>query len=467
LEGGASLDAGHDAGAEASAPPDATPACTTRVSYGSAWVHPAGHPSSFDDTAGLVTWDGVCADDGPSSYAVLSNGWKPYFQGHGACVIALDSSGCGVSTGCTTRVTYGTGWLAPAGHAASYDDVVGRVFSDGVCVASGAASYMSLSNGWQPHFQGTNACRLSFEYTQCGGLYENPVIPFDCPDPGVIYAGGQYVLVCTSGDAPDAYPMFTSPDLVSWTAHGHVFPSGHWPSWAVSDFWAPEVHKVGSHYVVYFSARNAGGQLSIGAASAPSPLGPFTDVGHPLIQQSGMGLIDASEVNAADGTPYVLWKEDGNAIGQPTPIHAAILSSDGLSLAGAPATLITNDEAWEGSVTEAPFMVSHGGSYFLFYSGNSYAGPPYAVGVARASSPLGPFSKLGAPIVVTGGAWVGPGHCAVIDTPTGDTYMVYAAWQSGCVNAPGCGRMVLTDALSWGAWPSVPFAPSSASRPMP
>jgi len=112
-------------------------------------------------------------------------------------------------------------------------------------------------------------------------------------------------------------------------------------------------------------------------------------------------------------------------------------------------------------------MVQHAGTYYLFYSGNSYATTAYAVGVAEASSPLGPFTKLGSPVLATGGAWAGPGHCSVVDTPAGDTYMVYAAWESGCVGGNGCNRVALTDAVVWNRWPGVPFAPSSASRPLP
>jgi beta-xylosidase len=280
---------------------------------------------------------------------------------------------------------------------------------------------------------------------------------------------GQYVLTCTSGDAPNAYPIYTSGDLVNWTQQGYIFPTGSWPSWAKSDFWAPEIHQVGGQYVAYFAARNAAGMMCIGAASATSPLGPFTDIGQPLVSDPSIGLIDANEFNDPNGTPYAIWKVDGNAVGMPTPIHAQQLAPDGLSLVpGSPVTLITNDQAWEGAVTEAPFMVEHGGTFFLFYSGNSYATPSYAVGVASASSPLGPFTKASGPIVSTGGAWAGPGHCAVVDTPAGDTYMVYHSWESGCVNAPGCNRIDLTDEVVWGnTWPAVPFAPSSATRPLP
>jgi len=337
------------------------------------------------------------------------------------------------------------------------------VFSDGVCVG---ASYANLSNGWQPHFS-SGSCSLSFEYEQCGGLYTNPVIPGDCPAPGVLHDGSQYVLTCTSGNAADVFPIYTSPDLGHWTLVSHVFPTNGHPSWAVSDFWAPEIHAVGSHYVVYFSARGADGMLAIGAASATSATGPFTDLGAPLIHDSSTGLIDASEINAP--SPYILWKEDGNAVNLPTPIHAQMLAADGLSLTGSKATLITNDQAWEGAVTEAPFMVERSGTFYLFYSGNSYANATYAVGVARGSSPMGPMAKATAPILVTGGAWVGPGHCSVLDTPAGDTAIVYHAWAAGCVNGPGCVRSSMLDVIGWGSdgWPAVLLAPSSKTRPLP
>jgi arabinan endo-1,5-alpha-L-arabinosidase len=441
--------------------------CATKISYGDSWLAPTGHGDRFDTIMGEVTWDGVCVDDGASSYAMLSNGFKPYFAGHSACVLAFDETpAClGAAPACTTRISYGAGWSAPANHPNLYDDVGGRVFGDGSCVGT---SYTVLSNGFAPHFT-AGTCPIAWRYDQCGGLYTNPAIPMDCPDPGVLHDGSTYYLSCTSGGAAAAFPIYTSTDLATWTRVGHIFPSGTRPTWASGDFWAPEVHKVGSHYVAYYSARTkSDGKLSIGAASATSPLGPFTDLGAPLIHDANMGLIDVSEFNTSTGVPYVLWKEDGNAVGMRTPIHIQLLTDDGLALQGTRSTLITNDQAWEGAVTEGPFMVEHGGLFYLFYSGNSYANSTYAVGVARGSTPTGPMTKPTAPIVVTSNAWVGPGHCSVVDA--GDqTALVYHAWVSGCVNAPGCGREVLTDLVVWGSdgWPSVPLAPSSTTRPLP
>jgi GH43 family beta-xylosidase len=464
-----SADAPKPQDAAKEAAPDVAAPCTTRIAYGSRWIHPDNHPSSWDEVSEKVTWDGSCVADGANSYAVLSNGWKPYFSGRGTCVLALDYDNCpGTAAGCATRIGYGPAWKAAPDHPQAFDDVASAVLWDGICRSSATESWANLSNGWVPHFSAANACDLSFRYTQCGGLYANPVIDADCPDPGVLRDGSQYYMACTSGNAGQAFPVRVSSDLVQWKAAGHVFPTGSKPSWAKGDFWAPELHRVGSGYVAYYTARHQDGALSIGAAKASQAAGPYVDIGQPLLHQSTMGLIDATYFKAPGGKQYLLWKEDGNAVGKPTPIHGQELAADGLSLVGVRQTLITNNLGWEGGVVEAPWMVEHGGTYYLFYSGNGYYGAAYAIGVAKAASPLGPYTKAGAPIVVTKGPWVGPGHNSVVTTPSGQDWLVYHAWKAGHVNGPGDGRVVLIDRLLWeGGWPSASHTPSSTSLPVP
>ena len=51
--------------------------------------------------------------------------------------------------------------------------------------------------------------------------------------------------------------------------------------------------------------------------------------------------------------------------------------------------LIQNDQPWEGPVVEAPFMWKRTGRYYLFYSGNGYVSPEYAVGYAVSDSVTG------------------------------------------------------------------------------
>ncbi|WPB75500.1 glycoside hydrolase family 43 protein [Archangium violaceum] len=437
-------------------------ACTTKITYGDAWMKPSGHTTWYDTASGSVTWDGVCHNDGINSYAVLSNGWKPYFLGLNSCVMALDSD-CTAGATCSTRVSYGPSWLAPAGHPNRFDDVSGRLFWDRACVNSGANSYAGLSNGWAPYFTGSNACAMSFRYTDCGGLYKNPVLPVDCADPGVVHDGTQYVTTCTSGGAANAFPLRTSTDLVTWTSAGFIFPSTRKPTWAGGDFWAPEIHRVGTGYIAYYTARHTNGKLSIGAATAPSALGPFTDIGAPLVHDTAMGMIDATVFVDTAGVRYLVWKADGNAVGQPTPIYGQQLSADGKALVGTRRTLISNNLAWEGGVVEAPWVVARDGYYYLFYSGNAYYNSTYAIGVARATSPLGPYTKLGAPILKSTSAWEGPGHGSVVNSPAGTSIMVYHAW-----NSAHTARVMLVDPIIWSnGWPSMPEAPSITSRPMP
>lgn len=456
-----------DAGVDAHVPAP----CVTRVTYGSAWIHGAGHDAQHDDASGEVTWDGACVNDGANSYALLSNGWRPYFSGRSACVIALDRRGECPSPppACRTRVTYASTWIHGADHPAQHDDVSGVVTWSGQCEAAGADSRATLSNGWAPHFRGSSACGISLRYEQCGGLYANPVIDRDCPDPGVVRDGDRYVLTCTSGGASAAYPIYTSPDLVRWTRVGHVFPAGTRPSWASGDFWAPEIHRVGSRWIAYFSARRASdGRLVVGAATAPSATGPFTDLGRPLVDGPSPGVIDVSYFEASDGRRFLLYKVDGNAVGARTPILIRPLNEDGVSFSGAATEILSNDRAWEGALVEGPWMIERDGYFYLFYSGNGYATTRYAAGVARSRAPTGPFTKASAPILVSNAAWGGPGHGSIVRGPSGSWVHVYHAWVGGHVGGSP-GRLVLADRVGWTSdgWPTMYAAPGALSMPPP
>ena len=72
-------------------------------------------------------------------------------------------------------------------------------------------------------------------------------------DPAVLKTDQGYVLIATSNDALDAFPILRSDDLVHWEHDGFVFPEGHQPDWTahgtrIGDYWAPEMAKVGDEY---------------------------------------------------------------------------------------------------------------------------------------------------------------------------------------------------------------------------
>ncbi len=291
--------------------------------------------------------------------------------------------------------------------------------------------------------------------------YLNPVIAHDCPDPGVLAdrdADGAYVFyaLCTGG----RFPLRTSRDLVFWDDTGSsVLPAGK-PPWAANGNrnWAPEIHRVGNRYVVYYTTVNGANVLSIGAAWATTPEGPYTDIGGPLVEDP-QGVIDAHFTRDTDGLPYLVYKIDGNATGKPTPIYIRELAAGGLSFAaGSQATEILRNDAstWEGGVVEAPWIIHHGGYYYLFYSGNVYD-YRYRTGVARATSITGPYTKHGAPILGNNSRWVGPGHGSVLDVD-GQTVFVYHAWPAlgNGTNDTSVGREVLVDRVDWqNDWPVI------------
>ncbi|MEZ0228449.1 MAG: glycoside hydrolase family 43 protein [Planctomycetota bacterium] len=297
-------------------------------------------------------------------------------------------------------------------------------------------------------------CLLVPAFAAAQDTFTNPVTLVDAADPGVLRVGDTYYMVTTSGWDPNGFPIRTSKDLRTWTEAGHVFPQASRPAWAVTDYWAPELHKVGSQYVCYYTARDASGRLCISSASAPSPTGPFTDIGHPLIRNEHVGSIDPAYFEDADGTRYLYWKSDGNDVGEPSRIWVQKLGPDGLSLTGEPTALIQNDQPWETSCVEGPAVVKKDGYYYLFYSGNMFDNPGYSVGVARSTSPMGPFEKHpGGPILHQGNDFTGTGHNSLVTDPEGNTFIVYHAYAGTQVVGP---RVALVDRVRWeNGWPAV------------
>jgi beta-xylosidase len=311
-----------------------------------------------------------------------------------------------------------------------------------------------------------------------GQTYRNPIINGNDPDPGVIYVDGvYYASTTTTNDTQfEKFPIHSSKNLVDWTLEGYIFDQSNFPSWAKGvDTWAPEIHYIGGQYVVYYVARDMAGVLCIGAASAPSVTGKFTDIGAPLEKNDTMGMIDPTYY-VDNGIGYLIWKEDGNGANPPekyTPIWLRALNANGLSFASTPKVeILRNDpSSWEGPLVEAPWIIFENNFYYLFYSANGYAGPAYAVGIARSKTISGPYQKWDQnPIVQTNSVWAGPGHCSVVRIAgTIDYVMIYHSWVNGKEGGDNP-RMMLMDQILWtdDQWPFIAgFSPSNTTLPVP
>ena len=94
-----------------------------------------------------------------------------------------------------------------------------------------------------------------------------------------------------------------------------------------------------------------------------------------------------------DGTPWLLWKSDGDCCNLPTTIYSQQLSADGLSVVGPAHRLIGATQSWEGNLVEGPSMIQNGNTFWLFYSANLWGTDNYGIGVARCATVVGPCTK--------------------------------------------------------------------------
>jgi hypothetical protein len=172
-------------------------------------------------------------------------------------------------------------------------------------------------------------------------------------------------------------------------------------------------------------------------ATSAAAAGPFVSgAADPLVCQTHLGgSIDPHPFVDADGTQYLLWKADSNAIGQPSTLYAQRLTPDGLSLTSQPVPLLRSDAAWEQPLIENPALVASGHSYTLLYSGGWWESAGYATGYATCATPLGPCTKrtVDRPLLAGGGDQAGTGGATVITGPAGDQWLAYHAWTPGAV----------------------------------
>jgi beta-xylosidase len=314
------------------------------------------------------------------------------------------------------------------------------------------------------------------------------------PDPSVIkakdgywYAYGTTTRMLKDNPVPGHagnhfLPIIRSKDLIHWEYVGDVFGPGNYPEWVPFDggtyYWAPDIRYVDGAYYLYYSSVYYGvtghSRYQIGLATAPSPAGPWTDSGGPVVgPSSGTVTIDPALFTDEDGTHYLYYGSfDRNGI------LVTKLSPDGKRAVGEPVQVVS------GYTGEAPYVVKRGPYYYLFYSdfgccSNTFSS--YTVFVGRSESPLGPFvdregvplseSRVGGTIVnaTNGNRWIGTGHNAIVKDVSGQEWMFFNGIDKDDAQNSGY-RPMMMDRLDWiDGWPAVragAFA-SDGSEPGP
>ena len=282
------------------------------------------------------------------------------------------------------------------------------------------------------------------------------VVNGDFPDPDVSRFDGVYYAYSTNNGFGNV-PIASASSLTgAWTRRGDALPAlGAWASGGLT--WAPDVsRRADGRYLLYYTARSRTvGRQCIGAALATSPLGPFTPVGtQPLVCNGGEGGdIDASSFTDSTGARYLLYKDDGNAIGQPTSLWLQGVAADGLTFQGGRVELLRSGRAEEAGVIEAPVLTKVGSQYVLFYSLGGYGGDGYQTSYATSAALTGPYTKAYRSLITTdsvNGAVRGPGGADVVRDAAGDS-IVFHGWINNY-----SARGMYVAALGWsGGFPVV------------
>jgi beta-xylosidase len=320
---------------------------------------------------------------------------------------------------------------------------------------------------------------------EAAGSYTNPVsrgFADTFADPAVIKAKDGYWYAYGTTDPLregerelHTIPVSRSTDLVNWEYVGDAFDEPTEVPWADDDaaLWAPDIRYIDGTYYMYYVVTQTTvtperDDNAIGVATAPTPTGPWTDSGEPVVgPRRGNGgflwTFDPNEFTDSDGARYLYYGSYNGGV------FVTELSEDGTRAVGEP-TRVAIDNRYEGS-----YVLKRDGFYYLFgSSANCCAGPTtgYSVYVGRSQSPRGPFldregqsmteSRVGGTIVVTpnGNKWVGPGHNAVVTDLSGEDYFVYHAIDRDdpYLDEPfGINeRPMLLDRLDWiDGWPTV------------
>lgn len=269
-------------------------------------------------------------------------------------------------------------------------------------------------------------------------MAQNPVLPDFHADPEVMYShqtGRYYIYSTTDGVAGWAgtyYTAYSSADLKEWTLESNVLDlATAQVRWASGNAWAPAIEEVqqpdGSYlYYLYFSG-NAGRRKEIGVAVAPTPVGPFTDSGQPLISDSPVGHGQQIDVDVftdpVSGKPYIYW---GNGY-----LAGAELNADRVSLKEGTLRVLTppGGTLRDYAFREGVYVFYRNGIYYFLWSVDDTASDNYHVAYGTSTSPLGPIRVADDPVILRqdpDAGIYGTAHNSVLQRPdTDEWYIVY------------------------------------------
>lgn len=255
--------------------------------------------------------------------------------------------------------------------------------------------------------------------------YTNPCLE-DFTDPEIYFEGGRYYVFGTAnGSQNNGVKCYSTTNFRVFKDEGFAFTAGD--GFGDGIFKAANVVKYGDDYYMFYMAKSEElGTTGVTAyASSKSITGPYTNPDKRPLTDS-LDFIGGQPFVDADGKVYLIYARTmgGNKL------YGAQLSLDGgiakLDLSTEKLLLVAT-EPWENakaSVVECGYLIRHGDTYYLMYSGGNY-NSTYGTGFATSKSPLGPFVKYEYnPILVSNDQAFGVGAASVFASPDGSEHFI-------------------------------------------
>jgi len=295
-------------------------------------------------------------------------------------------------------------------------------------------------------------------------------------DPVIIREGDTYYVFSTGSDNGRFVRAKTSKDLVHWTGAGALID--RLPDWATravpgtQDMWAPDISYVNGRYRLYYAVSTFGSNRSaIGLFTSPTldPKAPgygWRDEGLVVMstERSDFNAIDPNFVIDRNGRHWLALGSFWTGL----KLFALDPKTGKLAKEGEAPYAIARRPVPAGAPDpiEAPFIIDHGGFYWLIasydYCCKGVASTYYTV-VGRARAITGPYLGKDGSAMLQGGGTIllradlpekerfrGPGHVGVL-RDRGTDYLAYHAYDREKNGAP----TLRIARIHWGAdgWP--------------
>lgn len=269
------------------------------------------------------------------------------------------------------------------------------------------------------------------------GMFMNPIVAGDHPDPTVLKDGDDYYMTFSSFDSYPGIVIWHSKDLVNWSPLEAALHTN------IGTVWALDICKHNGRFYIYIPAAKPGDPWSTFVIWADNIRGPWSEP----INLNIEGCIDPGHAVGEDGKRYLFVNG----------IRKIRLADDGLSTEG---ELEHGYSPWrypedwivENFAPEGPKLLRRNGWFYLVTAVGGTAGPVtgHMVIAARSRSIHGPWQDCPHnPLVRTESIdepWWSRGHATLTEGPQGNWWMIYHAYENGYRTL---GRQTLLEPIEW------------------